>query len=291
MQMPRRAALLSAVLWAAGLAFAALPTAHAQLAPPAGAASEPAGYKPEVGQPGKDVVWVPTPDDVVETMLNMAQVTKRDRVVDLGSGDGKITIAAAKRGARAKGIEYNPDLVELSKRNARAAGVNVELVQGDIFETDFSDADVVTMYLLPTLNERLAPTLLKMKPGTRIVSHQFAMGDWEPDQEVEVGTRRALFWRVPAQVAGAWRVRVPGEPTLYLQLDQRYQKVSGRATWGGSAQPIADGRLSGTKFEFSAPDASGAVHRFAGEVRANGRITGTVTLPSGDKRSFSARRA
>ena len=158
-------------------------------------------YQPEVGQPGKDVVWVPTPDEVVKAMLDMAQVTSKDYVVDLGSGDGKIAIAAARRGARAHGIEYNPDMVALSKRNAERAGLkNVTFVQGDIFESDFRDADVITLYLLPSLNEKLRPRLLaELKPGTRIVSHAFRMGDWEPEQSREVDGSMIYFWTVPAR--------------------------------------------------------------------------------------------
>ena len=231
MQMPRRAALAAVVF----SAFGALLLGSA-----AALAEEKKDYTPEVGQPGKDVVWVPTPDAVVQKMLDMAQVTKKDRLVDLGSGDGKIAIAAAKRGARAKGVEFNPDMVALSKRNAQAAGVQVELVRGDIFETDFSDADVLTLYLLPELNERLRPTILKMKPGTRVVSHQFTMGDWEPDEEANVDSHRALFWLVPARVAGNWTVQVADEGdkgTMKLQLRQRYQKVEGQSTWDGASRP------------------------------------------------------
>jgi SAM-dependent methyltransferase len=250
-------------------------------------------YTPEVGQAGKDVVWVPTPDAVVEKMLEMAQVTKKDRVVDLGSGDGKIAIAAAKRGARAKGVEYNPDMVELSKRNARAAGVKVDFVEGDIFKTDFSDADVLTLYLLPELNERLRPTILKMKPGTRVVSHQFHMGDWEPDAEANIDSHRALFWRVPARVEGRWTVQVDddgGRAPMKLQLRQRYQKVEGQATWDGPARPISDAKLTGDKLHFTVADASGAKHRFEGTASGAGRIKGTVTADGGGQRTFQAKR-
>ncbi|HYF19615.1 MAG TPA: class I SAM-dependent methyltransferase, partial [Ramlibacter sp.] len=163
-------------------------------------------FKPSVGQAGKDVIWVPTPDAVVDRMLELAQVRAGERVVDLGSGDGKIAIAAAKRGAIARGIEYNPDMVQLSRRNARAAGVNVDFQQGDIFVSNFTDADVITLYLLPSLNEKLRPILLNMKPGTRVTSHQFTMGDWKPDRTDDVSGRDAHLWIVPAKVAGKWTV-------------------------------------------------------------------------------------
>ena len=284
MQMPRRAALAAVVF----SAFGALLLGSA-----AALAEEKKDYTPEVGQPGKDVVWVPTPDAVVQKMLDMAQVTKKDRLVDLGSGDGKIAIAAAKRGARAKGVEFNPDMVALSKRNAQAAGVQVELVRGDIFETDFSEADVLTLYLLPELNERLRPTILKMKPGTRVVSHQFTMGDWEPDEEANIDSHRALFWLVPARVAGNWTVQVADEGdkgSMKLQLRQRYQKVEGQSTWDGASRPIADARLSGAKLRFTATDASGTVHRFEGTAQGANRLSGTVTTDGAGPRPFQAKR-
>jgi SAM-dependent methyltransferase len=283
MQMPRRAAL-AAVLFSACSAMLLGSPARAE---------EKKGYTPEVGQPGKDVVWVPTPDAVVEKMLDMGQVTSKDRLVDLGSGDGKITIAAAKRGARAKGVEFNPDMVALSKRNAQAAGVKVELVRGDIFETDFSEADVLTLYLLPELNERLRPTILKMKPGTRVVSHQFTMGDWEPDEEATVESHRVLFWLVPARVAGNWTVQLAdegGKSTMKVQLRQRYQKVEGQTTWDGASRPIADAVLSGTKLRFTATDASGTVHRFEGTAQGAGTMRGTVTSDGAARRPFQAKR-
>jgi len=141
---------------------------------PGCAQSQREEYKPVVGQAGKDVIWVPTPDAVVQRMLDMAELKPGEKVVDLGSGDGKIAIAAARRGAIARGIEYNPDMVAVSRRNAQAAGVQVDFQQGDIFQADFRDADIVTLYLLPSLNERLQPILLEMKPGTRVTSHQSA---------------------------------------------------------------------------------------------------------------------
>src|SRR5918994_3580055 len=168
-------------------------------------------FEPQVGQAGKDVVWVPTPQAVVDKMLDMARVTKSDVVMDLGSGDGRTVITAAKRGARAFGIEYNPDMVELSKKNAEAAGVTARatFMKADLFETDLTKADVITMFLLPSINMKLRPTLLNLKPGTRIVSNSFTMEDWQADETAEVGEDctswcTALLWILPAQVEGAW---------------------------------------------------------------------------------------
>jgi tRNA G37 N-methylase Trm5 len=177
------------------------------------ALAEEKEFKPEVGQPGKDVIWVPTPQALVDKMLDMAKVRPGDFLVDLGSGDGRTVITAAKRGVRAMGVEYNPDMVELSRANAKQAGVaeTATFVQGDLFKTDFSKATVVTMFLLPSINMRLRPTILEMKPGTRVVSNSFDMGDWEPDQTADVSDDcrsycRALYWVVPAKVAGTWKL-------------------------------------------------------------------------------------
>jgi SAM-dependent methyltransferase len=291
MRKTRRAAMAAVLSATFGAVLFGPGAASAQQAPAKQAEGTP--YTPEVGQPGKDVVWVPTPDEVVEKMLDMAQVTRRDRVVDLGSGDGKIAIAAARRGARAKGVEFNPDMVALSKRNAQAAGVNVDFVQGDIFKTDFSDADVLTLYLLPELNERLRPTILRMKPGTRVVSHQFAMGDWEPDEEATLGSHRALFWRVPARVAGTWSVQIAdegGPRTIKVRLRQRYQKVEGEAAWDGATTPVEAGVLAGPQLRFTAADGGGTVHQFQADASTAGRMRGTVTTDGGSSRSFQARR-
>ena len=158
-------------------------------------------YKPEVGQQGKDVVWVPTPDDVVQRMLEVTKVTPKDIVYDLGAGDGKIAIAAGKLGATSVGIEYNPAMAKLAQCYVQAEGLTAKtrIVQGDVFESDFRDATVVTMYLLPHLNLKLLPKLLKeLKPGTRIVSHAFSMGDWKPEQTLEVNGRSVFYWTIPA---------------------------------------------------------------------------------------------
>lgn len=211
-------------------------------------------YKPHSGQPGKDVVWVPTAQALVDRMLDMAAVTKDDYVIDLGSGDGRTVITAAKRGVRAHGIEYNPDMVALSRRNAEEAGVSklATFERADIFETDFSKATVVTLFLLPSLNVRLRPTLLKMKPGTRVVSNSFEMGDWEPDDRIEISGEctshcRAMKWVVPANVEGSWRLG-SGE----LRLNQTYQMLSGTLTQDGPAMPISDAKMDGERIQFTA---------------------------------------
>jgi SAM-dependent methyltransferase len=215
-------------------------------------------YQPTVGQAGKDVIWVPTPDALVTKMLQMAKVTKDELVYDLGSGDGKIPIAAAKQfGAKAVGIEYNPEMAELARRNVKRAGVDgsVRIITGDIFKEDFSKADVVTMYLLPDLNLKLRPIILKMKPGTRVTSHQFHMGDWDPDERFNVEYRDAYLWYVPADVAGEWTIKEEsGGFEGVVSLSQRYQKVGGTITTGGKSQPLLSPTLTGDKLAFGFVD-------------------------------------
>jgi len=208
-------------------------------------------FVPQSGQAGKDVVWVPTPQALVDRMLDMARVTKDDYVIDLGSGDGRTVITAGKRGVKAKGIEYNPDMVELSKRNAQKEGVNVEFVRGDIFESNFSDATVITLFLLPSLNVKLRPILLDMKPGTRVVSNSFDMGDWTPDQTIEAGGDcsswcRGHFWMIPAKVEGVWQTPI-GE----LKLEQKYQMLTGSLQIGEARAPVT-GKLLGNDIVLTA---------------------------------------
>ena len=226
----------------------------ALLAGPAWAQSEEP-LQPRRGQRGKDVIWIPTKWATVEAMLHLARVDSGDTVVDLGSGDGRIVIAAALRGATARGIEYDAGLVRVSRGFAEMLGVTerVSFVQGDIFESDFTDADVVTLYLLPSLNERLRPALLRLKPGTRIVSHAFGMGDWKPDK-IE---GHAQLWVVPADVAGTWRFR-----GSELYLEQRYQRISGSLTTDGTTVYLFDGSVEGGTVRFTA----GGV-RYSGVVR------------------------
>ena len=211
-------------------------------------------YQPKAGQRGKDVVWIPTPDALVTRMLTATKTTKDDLVYDLGAGDGRIPIVAAKQfGARAVGIEYNPEMAELARRNVNRAGVEsrASIITGDIFVEDFSKATVVTMYLLPELNLKLRPTILKMQPGTRVASHQFHMGDWEPDERFTVETREAYLWYVPANVAGVWTLRDDQGFESALSIAQRYQKVGGTVTFGGKTQPLLGASLQGDQLALS----------------------------------------
>lgn len=234
-------------------------------------------FKPSTGQPGKDVVWVPTNDPLVTRMLQMAQVGKNDLVYDLGAGDGKIAIAAAKQfGARAIGVEYNPDMAQLAQCLVRAEGVadKVKVVQGDIFETDFSAASVVTLYLLPELNLRLRPTILKMKPGTRVVSHSFLMDDWRPDESTVSIDGAAYLWIVPAEVGGKWTFKQQrGQDSFDVNLVQTFQKLSG--TVGKATDDITNAEVHGTKIEMMFSE--GDIHtRLKGELKGN-QIEAQVT--------------
>ncbi len=253
------------------LCFIALLGAVQLPAAAAAAAQTPAHpYQPTPGQPGKDVVWIPTPDHAVDKMLDMAQVTARDYVIDLGSGDGRNLIAAAKRGARALGVEYNPDLVVLSKRAAVEAGVadKVTIVQGDMFEADISKATVMTLFLLPNHLSRLTPQFMKLKPGTRIVSNTYEIGGgWEPDEIAQAQPCKSwcvvVLYVVPAQVAGTWRL---GDDE-WLTLEQSYQKIHGTYQIAGVAVPIDNGVLRGEEIRFT-----------VNQVDYSGRISdGTMT--------------
>ncbi|WP_116808220.1 class I SAM-dependent methyltransferase [Steroidobacter cummioxidans] len=211
-------------------------------------------FAPRSGEPGKDVMWVATIDEVVTAMLRVAGVTNRDRVIDLGSGDGKIPIAAAKQfGASALGIEYNPQLVQLAECHARVEQVTdkAQFQQGDIFQIDFSDATVLTLYLGPTINLKLRPTILNMRPGTRVVSNNFDMGEWRPDEvlESDVGNTRALLWIVPAQIAGEWRfTEVGGTTSFDVELRQSFQFIEALAA-RGERLGVREGRLEGNRVE------------------------------------------
>ena len=214
-------------------------------------------YKPQVGQSGKDVVWVPTPDELVQRMLRMAKVTPQDLVYDLGAGDGKIAIAAGKLGANSVGIEYNPDMAKLANCLVTADGVasKTKIIQGDIFKEDFSKATVITMYLLPELNLCVRHRILAMKPGTRVTSHQFHMGDWEADEKLNIEFRDAYVWYVPADVSGEWAFKEEaGGFDGVVTLAQRYQRVGGTITTGGKTQPLLSPTLTGDKLAFSFVD-------------------------------------
>jgi hypothetical protein len=252
-----------------------------------------AQFQPQVGQSGKDVIWVPTPDDVVERMLTMAQVTPQDYVWDLGAGDGKIAIMAAKKfGARAVGIEYNPDMVKHANENAQKAGVagngagKATIRHGDIFATDFTQATVVTLYLLPALNMKLRPQILSMRPGTRVVSHSFSMEDWEADEISTLDGRRAYFWVVPANVMGGWNLDA-GAQKLELSLDQTFQKVNGTVTLGAIHAGLRDARLRGTNISFAYLDQSGLRRDFTGRI-TGGKMEGTFRDEKGATGNWSA---
>ncbi|HEX9686282.1 MAG TPA: class I SAM-dependent methyltransferase, partial [Burkholderiales bacterium] len=212
-------------------------------------------FQPEVGQSGKDVVWVPTPQSLVDKMLDIAKVTPADYVIDLGSGDGRTVITAAKRGARALGIEYNPEMVTLSQRNAAQEGVTnrATFVKADLFESDFSKATVITMFLLPDINLKLRPKILNLKPGTRIVSNSFTMGEWEHDRSVHSTEQEgcqsyctAYLWIVPANVDGSWKL-----PEGELTIKQSFQMITGTLKAGGKSTAIK-GRMSGDHISFKA---------------------------------------
>ena len=261
----RRAALALVLSLSAAGAFA-----QAQPATPV--------YEPSVGQAGKDVVWVPTPQALVDKMLNMAKVTPSDYVIDLGSGDGRTVITAAKRGVRALGIEYNPDMVELSKRAAAKENVadKATFMKADLFESDFSKATVITMFLLPDINLKLRPKILGLKPGTRIVSNTFTMGEWTADSSVTADEKEgcrsycvAYLWIVPAKVDGTWKL-AQGE----LQLKQDFQMLSGTLKTGDKSVPVT-GRMRGDQITFTA-----AGTEYSGTVNGNaidGNVKGSGT--------------
>ena len=245
---------------------------------------QPETYVPQRGQMGKDVMWLPTSDDLVLKMLDAAKVGPQDELVDLGAGDGKIPIAAARQfGARAWGIEYNKDLAALAQRNAQRAGVaeRVRIVHGDIFKEDFSKATVVTMYLLEELNAQLRPTILAMKPGTRVLSNTFSMGDWEPDQVIRVTNGTGYFWTVPANVAGLWTLSGLDEKgNATLKLDQNFQRLGGTLTLQGKTQNLLGARMHGAELHFSFINADGLLK--AVKVLVNGQVlSGEVTGPYG----------
>jgi SAM-dependent methyltransferase len=265
------------------LAFAAI----LAFAFPASAQQKP--YEPQVGQAGKDVIWVPTPDEVVDRMLRMAQVGPNDLVYDLGAGDGKIAIAAAKKfGARSVGIEYNPEMAKHAQGNAEKAGVTgkARIINGDIFVTDFSQATVVTMYLLPALNLKLRPTILSMRPGTRVVSHSFTMEDWEADEISSMDGRRAYFWLVPANVNGGWSLETGGEKAE-LSFEQRFQKIEGSVGLGHTQGGLREPRLRGFNISFTYVDNNGVKRDYNGRV-TGGRMEGSFRADNGTEGRWSA---
>jgi SAM-dependent methyltransferase len=219
------------------------------------------------GEVQRDVVYVPTPHEVVEHMMEMAEVKAGDYVIDFGCGDGRMVIAAAKIGARGYGVDIDPERIEEANANAKEAGVTdkVEFEVANLFDKDLGDADVMAMYLLTEINLKLRPKILSdMKPGARIVSHAFGMGEWEADKSAVVDGKRVFMWYVPAKVEGRWQLK-QGDQALSLDLRQDFQKVSGTIQAGETTGRITEGRLTGKKLEFTA-ELNGQKHRFVGEV-------------------------
>lgn len=263
-----------------GLALA-VPAAAQDVAAPA----EP--FAPRVGQAGKDVVWVPTPAALLDLMLDMAGVTSRDFVMDLGSGDGRNIIAAARRGARAVGVEYNPDMVALSRRLAAEAGVanRATFVEGDMYEADISKASVMAIFLLPSNMDRLQPKFEALAPGSRIVSNTFGFTEWDPDERRRVEHDcsdwcESLLWIVPARVAGTWRL---GDGTT-LHLTQAQQVLYGSFDSAAGTLQVTGARVRGLDVTFTI---DGNVYK--GHAGTN-TIEGTVTTPQGGSSSFRATR-
>jgi SAM-dependent methyltransferase len=238
-------------------------------------------YRPRLRQPGKDVMWLPTPDAMVTQMLQGVGTTGADIVYDLGAGDGRIPIAAAKAfGAKAVGIEYDKDLAALARRNAERAGVadKVTIIEGDIFKEDFSRATVVTLYLLPDLNQQLRPQILRMKPGTRVVSHLWDMGEWEPDDTLRAGDSEAFVWVVPAQVEGRWTLSdAQNRWDVMIDITQQFQRIGGTLTISGATQPLLGAYVRGALlgFTFVAPD--GGVRSVRGRIE-NGTLGGSLSF-------------
>jgi hypothetical protein len=237
-----------------------------------------AEYKPKVGQEGKDVIWVPTPEGLIDKMLEAAKVSDKDTLFDLGAGDGIIAITASRKyGAKSVGIEYNPEMAQFARRKVAEAGLTdkVKIITGDIFQEDFSSATVVTLYLMPHLNLKLRPILLKMKPGTRVVSNTFTMGEWEPDETVFDQHWKGYFWVVPAQIEGAWVMTGMEGGPLRLNISQSFQNIGGTLTRGGQTLALLGAKLRGdeVKFQFVTPDRK--VHAFSGRLEGR-RLTGTV---------------
>lgn len=235
-------------------------------------------YEPVRGQAGKDVIWIPTPPGLIDKMLTAAKVTDQDRLFDLGAGDGIIAITAARKyGTQSVGIEYNPDMAQFARRKVAEAGVSdkVRIITGDIFQEDFSSATVVTLYLMPHLNLKLRPLLLKMKPGTRVVSHAFTMGDWEPDETMSYQHSQGYFWVVPAQIEGNWVMTGMNGGPMRMSMSQSFQNIGGILSRDGQNHAMLGARLRGDEIKFQFITQDRKVHAFSGRVEGR-RITGTV---------------
>jgi len=230
---------------------------------------------PQIGQVSKDSVWVPTPERLIRRMLQLADVTGDDFVVDLGAGDGRIPIYAARHfGARAIGVELEENLVVLARESAKAQGVShlARFVRQDLFDFDLSGATVIALYISPGVMSKLKPRLAGLKPGTRVVSHFFTLEEWEPDETVRAEDRAGYLWVVPADVRGAWTVTT-ADDALRVTIEQTHQRLTARAERAGKAVPVISTRLRGTEIAFTAFDADGGARRYRGRVEA-GRMSG-----------------
>ena len=242
-------------------------------------------YEPELGQEGKDVIWYPTPQLLVDKMLDMAKLTPNDLLIDLGSGDGRIVITAAKRGTHAIGIEYNPDMVEFSKKNAEKEGVTrlTDFVKADLYEYDLSKASVITMFLLPEINRKLRPKLLELNPGTRIITNTFSMQDWPYDEMQELDDESitwntAYLWIVPAKVEGTWKWN-NGE----LSLNQEFQSFTGKLTTGNKSVEISNGHIRGNEVSFEANGAAYKAKVNNNKLKGTSEKNGNVSVWEAEK--------
>lgn len=245
------------------------------IGPPGSAQSPARGAVPQIGQVSKDSVWVPTPERMIRRMLQLADVGPRDVVIDLGSGDGRIPIYAARHfGARAIGVEMEQNLIDLSLRSAREQGVSAltRFVRQDLFEADLGAATVIALYVSPGVMTRLKPRLLALRPGTRVVSHHFALEGWEADETVRAESRTAYLWVVPADLRGAWTVSV-ATGTFRLWFAQDHQRLDARAERGGRPLPVLGAQLRGTEIRFSSFDPDGNTRHYSGIIEG-GRMRG-----------------
>jgi SAM-dependent methyltransferase len=243
------------------------------LAGSAGADEQARPDMPEIGQISKDSVWVPTPERMIRRLLQLADTTKDDVVLDLGSGDGRIPIYAAKHfGARGIGVELEENLVSLARRTASAQGVTqrVQFIQDDLFKADLSVASVIALYISPGVMERLKPRLVELRPGTRIVSHHFTLGDWEHDEKIEVEGRSGYLWVVPAGIEGEWKVSLPGQD-FRLRIERRYQKLTTSGARGGKQLHVIGAQLRGTELWFTSFDRNGGTRHFHGRLESDRR--------------------
>lgn len=242
----------------------------------------------ELNAQSLDVPYVPTPDNVVEKMLDMVDVGPGDYVIDLGSGDGRIVIAAAKRGAYGHGVDLDPKRIREARENAVRAGVEdrVIFVEGNIFNTDFSRANVVTMYLLNSVNIQLRPHLLKnLKPGSRIVSHDFDMGNWKPEEYVQEGHSDIYFWLIPADVHGKWNWKAGGK-SFSMSANQEFQEITLQLKSGNSSLAVENSKLLGDRISFTASNPSGGEkYVYSGRVEGN-KIIGAVQIRTGNNSSI-----